>query len=102
MNDTYAINFYPDKTTEGAFCWVAEHLELPGCFAHGATQAEARANLKLVREAYLRQLAVAGIPAPQPADRGTEETEWITPAIEDHPPQQWNLMGAEPAMATSK
>jgi len=41
----YPVVVYPDICTDGAFCYVAEHPDLPGCAAHGDTIQEAKSRL---------------------------------------------------------
>jgi predicted RNase H-like HicB family nuclease len=65
----YPLRVRPDRCTDGTFCYVAEHPDLPGCEAHGDTISEAKELLGAARVAYLRHLFARGyaIPAPSPA-----------------------------------
>jgi predicted RNase H-like HicB family nuclease len=56
----YAYRLTPEP--EGGF--VAEHPDLPGCFAAGETPAEAMAELDLAREAWLEAREEGGLPVP--------------------------------------
>ena len=51
--------------------WVARVAELPGCTAHGSTQAEALKNLDEVMELWLEDALISGavIPEPRTAER---------------------------------
>ena len=57
MNDfgseRYAIRVYPDLCTDGSYCWVAEHPDLPGCSVDAETIEEAKRLLDAARVAYL-------------------------------------------------
>jgi antitoxin HicB len=46
--------------------WVAEHPELPGCLADGATEQEALTSLELARELWLESRRATGLPVPDP------------------------------------
>jgi len=50
--------------------WVARVAELPGCTAHGTTQAEALKNLDEVMEVWLEDALISGAAIPEP--RGEE------------------------------
>jgi predicted RNase H-like HicB family nuclease len=64
----YPVVVRPDRCTNGAFCYVAEHPDLPGCAAHGDTIKEARDLLNQARITYLKYLLAKGhaIPSPSP------------------------------------
>lgn len=67
-NDSqYQTVVKPDITTSGRACFVAEHPELPGCMAYGATEYDAECRLADVRAMYLASLKAAGEPIPQPS-----------------------------------
>lgn len=51
---------------DGAYVWVAEHPDLPGCMAHADSPAEAIENLAEARELYLRDFRTRGIAPPAP------------------------------------
>ena len=72
----YPMIIRPDHTTDGLFCYVAEHLDLPGCAAHGDTIAEATASLARARVAYLRHSFSLGDAPPEPVT--TTEIIWQT------------------------
>jgi predicted RNase H-like HicB family nuclease len=65
----------PDAFTDGSFCYVAEHPDLPGCVAYGRTLTEAADNLELARAAYLTQLISEGASIPMPASNRAD-VEW--------------------------
>src|ERR1019366_10565984 len=46
--------------------WVARVEELPGCTAHGGTEAEALENLEEVKSAWLEDALAAGAAIPEP------------------------------------
>ena|ERR1039458_6279981 len=46
--------------------WVARLEELPGCTAHGGTEAEALENLEEVKSAWLEDALAAGAAIPEP------------------------------------
>ena len=50
--------------------WIARVAELPGCTAHGPTQAEALKNLDEVMEVWLEDALISGAAIPEP--RGEE------------------------------
>src|SRR5208282_5040094 len=63
----YAIILRKDEEGD----WVARIAELPGCTAHGSTQAEALSNLDEVMELWLEDALISGtaIPEPRTAER---------------------------------
>lgn len=66
----YRVALTPDRDEEGRSGWVAEALELPGCFSQGDTPDEAVAH---VMDAMAGWIAVAledgrEIPTPRPDD----------------------------------
>ena len=79
---TYPVAIRPDTLTDGAFCYIAEHPDLPGCSAHGYTLSEAQANLAHAREAYLRHLRATGRPVPPPSTDLPNEVTWEASIIE--------------------
>lgn len=52
---------------DGAF--IAETPELPGCAAHGATQAEALSNAQQAMQLWLDTAREMGDPVPEPKGR---------------------------------
>ncbi len=79
----YPMVVYPDLCTDGTFCYVAEHPDLPGCAAHGETITEAKERLAKAREAYLAHLTAEGIPFPRPNTRSPSAIEWETAPTRD-------------------
>jgi predicted RNase H-like HicB family nuclease len=59
----YDVEIVPD-IAGGQPVFVARHPDLPGCMSHGATPAEALANLDDARQMYLDGLRSAGLPVP--------------------------------------
>lgn len=47
--------------------WLTEHLDLPGCKAHGKTPAEAEALLKEVKLSWIYAALADGIKIPGPS-----------------------------------
>jgi predicted RNase H-like HicB family nuclease len=79
MNDPAADPIYPvyvrpDRCTDGTFCYVAEHPDLPGCAAHGDTIAEAKQLLSAARAVYIRRLRASGRALPVPSKK--TDIEW--------------------------
>jgi len=72
MNDVKNLDYYRNlsygitlrKDEEGD--WVARVEELPGCTAHGGTQAEALEHLDEVKTAWIGDAIEAGDPIPEP------------------------------------
>ena len=64
MESPYSIHVVPDSTTDGEFCYLAYHPELPGCMSHGRSVAEATHELHAARELYLKTLEELGQPIP--------------------------------------
>ena len=79
MESTYSIHVVPDETTDGAFCYMAYHPELPGCMSHGGTVEEAIHQLHAARELYLQTLNELGEPIP-PKPRNPVFAAWKTMA----------------------
>jgi predicted RNase H-like HicB family nuclease len=66
LNLPYSIEVTPDQTTDGAMCYLARHLELPGCMSHGETPEEAIANLSEAKKLYIQVLLDKKQPIPSP------------------------------------
>lgn len=64
----YPIVTKPDRYEDGSECIVAEHPDLPGCFAHGKDATEAKALLAEAKDAYLDYLLTRGFAIPDPSD----------------------------------
>jgi predicted RNase H-like HicB family nuclease len=79
MESTYSIHVVPDATTDGDFCYLAYHPELPGCMSHGKTVAEAIHELHAARELYLKTLDELGQPIP-PKPQNPVFATWKTEA----------------------
>jgi len=50
-------------------CFIAEAPELPGCMAHGETDAEALENIHQAMELWLESAREDGAPIPEPQGR---------------------------------
>ncbi len=72
----YPVIVYPDHCTDGTFCYVATHPDLPGCAAHGDSITEARELLGDAKEVYLEALAAEGQTAPDPSKGVPSEISW--------------------------
>ena len=58
--------------------WVARISELPGCTAHGNTQAEALKNLDEVMEVWLEDALISGAAIPGPhVDQRLPSGKWL-------------------------
>lgn len=75
MKSKYPVFVQPDYCTDGSFCWVAVHPDLPGCAAHAEGPTEAKILLDQAREAYLRHLQREGITPPEPGT--VQPLEWM-------------------------
>jgi predicted RNase H-like HicB family nuclease len=62
----YSVELTAQLATDGSVVYLAQHPELGNCMAHGATPAEARANLQEARDLCLRVLRRRGVPIPEP------------------------------------
>lgn len=58
------------KTTDGGWCYVAFHPELPQVMSQGNTAAEAEENLVEATELAIEHLASNRLPVPEPAYLG--------------------------------
>lgn len=57
-----------EEPHEGGATWFAEHPDLPGCHAVGATPDDASTNLDRSREAWLKWAEEKGVQFPPPQD----------------------------------
>src|SRR5271165_729909 len=58
--------------------WVARVSELPGCTAHGSTQAEALKNVEEVMAAWIEDALVSGAVVPEPRnDERLPSGKWL-------------------------
>jgi predicted RNase H-like HicB family nuclease len=64
MTENYTTLTVLAETTDGDWCYIATHPELPGCFAQGETPEEARADLEYARADYIASLKEDGVPIP--------------------------------------
>jgi len=49
--------------------WIAEHPELPGCVADGASPQEALSSLNLARDLWIESRRATGLPVPEPGEQ---------------------------------
>ena len=63
MEQHYHINLFWDARSDR---WVAAVPDLPGCSAHGATPAEAAAEVQVAIELWLDTARDEGLPIPEP------------------------------------
>jgi predicted RNase H-like HicB family nuclease len=69
----YRIVFDDDaKLTNGESCVMAEHPDLPGCFAYGKNRSEAESRLAEARGLYLKSMIDAGEQIPEPTVTGVD------------------------------
>ena len=66
MEQHYHINLFWDKRSDR---WVAAVPDLPGCSAHGATPAEAAAEVQVAIQAWLETARAEGLAIPEPRYR---------------------------------
>lgn len=67
MRLPYTRTVVADRGTRGEALYLASVEELPGCQSHGATAAEALANLEDALALYIHSLLEDGIEPPIPA-----------------------------------
>lgn len=93
----YPIRIYPDICTDGSFCYVAEHPDLPGCGAHGTTVQEARELLAAARRAYIGHLLATGqtVPLPPPCGPVEWQSGAATVAVAARPDPRWRFTDAD-------
>ena len=63
MEQHYGINLFWEPRSDR---WVAAVPDLPGCSAHGATPAEAAAEVQVAIELWLETAREEGLPIPAP------------------------------------
>jgi predicted RNase H-like HicB family nuclease len=98
----YPVQIKPDHCTDGSFCYVAEHPDLPGCAAHGTTITEARTALVRARKAYISHMLSVGEKPPRPTTgREPDEVTWRWPVKEPDPDLQGRLPTPDPITATA-
>lgn len=68
----YTAFYKLDRRTDGTFCYVAWHPELPGCMSDGETPQEALENLEDARRLYIESLMEDHLPIPVPRPFGTK------------------------------
>jgi predicted RNase H-like HicB family nuclease len=62
MEQHYHINIFWDARSDR---WVAAVPDLPGCSAHGATPAEAAAEVQTAIQLWLETALAEGLPVPE-------------------------------------
>jgi predicted RNase H-like HicB family nuclease len=86
----YFVKVVRDETTDGEPIYLAQVLELEGCFGQGETPEDAVADLKLAMVDYIASLLEDGLPVPNPADlvTTTSSTYGETLTITNSAPEQ--------------
>jgi predicted RNase H-like HicB family nuclease len=64
----YFVKVIRDETTDGEPIYLANVLELEGCFGQGETPEDALADLQLAMVDYIASLLEDDLPVPNPAD----------------------------------
>jgi len=64
----YFVKVIRDETTDGEPIYLANTLELEGCFGQGETSKAAISDLQLAMIDYIASLLEDGLPVPNPAD----------------------------------
>jgi predicted RNase H-like HicB family nuclease len=82
-----------DRCTDGSFCYIGEHPDLPGCAAHGETIREARESLAHARIAYLKHLVATHAPIPMPSPY--RPLDWQAVQGGRTPPSKWDIGESE-------
>lgn len=59
-----------EQATDGSYCYIAYHPELPTVISQGETATEARSNLAEATELALEHLTAHGLPIPAPMEVG--------------------------------
>ena len=74
MDLGYSVVARPDRTTDGRFCYVAEHPDLDGCVGYGETLEEAKSSLARAKKAYLAHCIATHQDIPMPSS--SHVVEW--------------------------
>jgi antitoxin HicB len=56
-----------EEATDGSYCYIAYHPELPGCMSQGNTPQEAEENLREATQMVIEHLVSNNLPVPDPA-----------------------------------
>jgi predicted RNase H-like HicB family nuclease len=64
-----------EQTTDGGYCYIAFHPELPGCMSQGDTPEEAEANLAEARQMVIEHLLANGLSVPDSISFSSAFTE---------------------------
>lgn len=67
----YTSRTVGEELPDGTVVYVAEHPELPGCMAQGASPASAWEELADARALYIQGLLKRGLEVPAPASEAT-------------------------------
>ncbi len=70
----YDVETFRDTLTNGEVIILAQHPELPGCIAHGATLEQALSNLREARTEYIYSLLTDKLAVPYPRAEATSTT----------------------------
>jgi predicted RNase H-like HicB family nuclease len=63
----YRTDIELEEATDGTYCYVAYHPELPGCMSQGDTPEEAEENLREATQMVIEHLVSNNLPVPDPA-----------------------------------
>ena len=78
LDGGYSVEIIEEHGAKGK-TYVARLIAMPACLGQGNSEAEARANLKLVRDAYFAARHEHGAPLPEPDhDRAFVEEASLT------------------------
>ncbi|MBI1800411.1 MAG: type II toxin-antitoxin system HicB family antitoxin [Chloroflexi bacterium] len=92
---TYSTVIRYEQDAEGFTGFFADHPELFGCMAQGATAQEAEANLATAREEMIEYLLENNLPVPDPAPMPgafvvaqaggpINQSVWVVPSMQLH------------------
>lgn len=76
----YPVVTREDITTDGGACYVASNPDLPGCMSHGASIAEAIANLAEARMLYVESMLESNV-YPSPPSASVVEQSGGSPSL---------------------
>jgi predicted RNase H-like HicB family nuclease len=62
----YVVIVERQETTDGEYCYLAYHPEIPNCFGQGSTPKEAEESLADATTMVMEHLRASALPIPQP------------------------------------
>ena len=65
-----------EETTDGSYCYIAYHPELPDCKSQGDTPQEAEENLREATQMLIEHLISNNLPVPAPASF-SDSSQWL-------------------------